>query len=319
MPANRNTPSRRSVRLSRQGPRSYSGSSICYPFLVVSRLIISGLCVDDQDLEALELTYPNSEPETSATSVALSNAVSTMSLSGQETELSSLLPPFVPSASHARRRKAGHVPRPPNAFMIFRSDMWRMRKFDRYEKDHRNVSVIAGILWRDLSPEKQQYYQLRATIEKQRHALQNPGYKYSPVVRKQKSTTKKTRNESSATMARCQKLASIWLKDVEESAHDVPVKINDGAWSSTLSLSGSSDSSASTPRPLSHSASSKSESPAELAPSSEPSTSEEFVPTDDIPPLDLNAPSNVTDVCDMEKANILSLTFYPTEETRISL
>jgi hypothetical protein len=297
MPAFRNIPTRRSQRLSLYEPRSYHGGSLrsrrrSFPF----RLLILGILIDDHDWEQLDLAYPPSyEPQTNATSISLSSSISSSPLSSLSDELSSLhATPFVPSASHARRRKAGHIPRPPNAFMIFRSDLWRKRKVDpEVERDHRNISVIAGILWRKLPPEEQKPYQLRAIQEKQRHALANPGYKYSPVVRKEKSGKKKTRNDIRDDQDKCKELASLWMKDLEEHPQDNALA------NVKCELSSPNPSVVSTARPssrtsvLSQTVSQSTTVPGTLSQSAlkeqtSPPFAMEFVPTEEIPVLELS-------------------------------
>lgn len=48
--------------------------------------------------------------------------------------------PFTPGSSHTRNRKEGHIPHPPNAFMVFRSWLWNKDNLKSIEKDNRNVS-----------------------------------------------------------------------------------------------------------------------------------------------------------------------------------
>ncbi|KAH7925775.1 hypothetical protein BV22DRAFT_406588 [Leucogyrophana mollusca] len=84
--------------------------------------------------------------------------------------------------SHARRQPAGHIPRPRNAFILFRCDFVQQRKIPQaVENDHRNLSRIAGKLWREMSKEDKQPWIELALKEKERHAALYPNYKYAPV------------------------------------------------------------------------------------------------------------------------------------------
>jgi hypothetical protein len=122
-------------------------------------------------------------------------------------------------SSHARRRERGHVRRPPNSFLIFRSELWNKHKNDPTgERDHRTLSEIAGMCWKRLSEEQRDVYRKRAEVEKKRHAAQNPGYKYSPVVRREKKQVKRRlRNHRPNEKERCISIASSWVKDFEVS------------------------------------------------------------------------------------------------------
>ncbi|KAH9927467.1 high mobility group box domain-containing protein, partial [Epithele typhae] len=77
------------------------------------------------------------------------------------------------------------IPRPPNAFMLFRSEYWRQEKTKpQAERDHRQISCTAGELWKQLSPKEQAPFRLLADEEKAKHAERYPEYKYSPVYRR---------------------------------------------------------------------------------------------------------------------------------------
>lgn len=51
--------------------------------------------------------------------------------------------------SHARKQPAGHIPRPRNAFILFRCLFVSQQSVPAsVEKDHRNISRIAGRVWK---------------------------------------------------------------------------------------------------------------------------------------------------------------------------
>ncbi|TFK35697.1 high mobility group box domain-containing protein, partial [Crucibulum laeve] len=71
------------------------------------------------------------------------------------------------------------VPRPRNAFILFRCDFVRQEKLPAtVEKDHRNISRIAGKVWKALSEEQKAPWVEMAKREKENHYAMNPGYKY---------------------------------------------------------------------------------------------------------------------------------------------
>ncbi|EGO02773.1 hypothetical protein SERLA73DRAFT_18439, partial [Serpula lacrymans var. lacrymans S7.3] len=70
-------------------------------------------------------------------------------------------------------------PRPPNAFMIFRSDLWAKQKLKAsVERDHRHVSRIAGHYWNSLTEAQRAPYRKKAETAKALHAEMYPDYKY---------------------------------------------------------------------------------------------------------------------------------------------
>ncbi|KAF8982016.1 high mobility group box domain-containing protein [Cyathus striatus] len=100
-------------------------------------------------------------------------------------------PPYPSKKSHARKQPANHIPRPRNAFMLFRSDLIRQKKIPpEVENDQGNISRIAGTLWRSMSPEDKQPWLTMAIQEKQLHCSLHPGYRYAPIgPRRRKGTT----------------------------------------------------------------------------------------------------------------------------------
>ncbi|KAL0576462.1 hypothetical protein V5O48_005505 [Marasmius crinis-equi] len=83
--------------------------------------------------------------------------------------------------SHARRQPPGHIPRPRNAFILFRCDFVKQKKIpDHVETNHRNISRIVGMVWREMSREQKKPWLGMAEVEKRLHEERFPGYKYRP-------------------------------------------------------------------------------------------------------------------------------------------
>ncbi|CAK5267557.1 unnamed protein product [Mycena citricolor] len=85
------------------------------------------------------------------------------------------------SSSDAPRR--GRIPRPRNAFIMFRQWFVQHRPSKRSLKGAGSgvsVSREASIAWHALLPDQKQYFYKLAEIEKKRHALQYPGYQFKP-------------------------------------------------------------------------------------------------------------------------------------------
>ncbi|KAI1786305.1 hypothetical protein LXA43DRAFT_1065206 [Ganoderma leucocontextum] len=209
MPAFRNI--RRSRRISKQPPRDPD--------------------TDEYDVYDLELMYPDSDGAES--DPAPSSSPTHDALVDPQTPLSS--PPNYPGStpprcSHSRKKKPGHIPRPPNAFLIFRSDLWNKEKIkSSVERDHRQISRIAGRYWQELSDAERAPYHVLAEEAKRLHAQMYPDYKYSPVYRKDKATKRKAKPEDTDKVLRCQRVAHLMRRGFigdalkrELEKHDAP-------------------------------------------------------------------------------------------------
>lgn len=107
-------------------------------------------------------------------------------------------------SSHSRKRDPDYVPRPVNAFMIFRSEFWNeQKKKDTVERDHRQISRMAGQRWNQLSPVQRAVYHAKADEAKRRHAITYPNYKYTPVYRKDRGIRHKAKPDHSDKIRRC--------------------------------------------------------------------------------------------------------------------
>ncbi|TFK82449.1 hypothetical protein K466DRAFT_301526 [Polyporus arcularius HHB13444] len=199
MPAFRNI--RRSRRISRQPPRDPN--------------------TDEYDLYDLHLIYPGSSessPFTTATTPDDDASYSPADDAG-EPEVDPDSPPLPPTSirsfpaqrsSHSRKRDPDYVPRPPNAFMIFRSDLWNTEKIkDTVERDHRQISRIAGELWNKMTPAQRAPYHAKADEAKRLHAIAHPNYKYTPIYRKDRGGKRKAKPDHTDKIHRCQQVARL--------------------------------------------------------------------------------------------------------------
>ncbi|KIJ51181.1 hypothetical protein M422DRAFT_158039, partial [Sphaerobolus stellatus SS14] len=84
--------------------------------------------------------------------------------------------------SHARKQPPGHIPRPRNAFILFRCFFVNEEAVPAsVEKDHRNISRIAGRVWKSMSESEKEPWVKAAEIEKGQHEKKWPNYRYNPV------------------------------------------------------------------------------------------------------------------------------------------
>ncbi|KAF8887800.1 hypothetical protein BD779DRAFT_490799 [Infundibulicybe gibba] len=277
MPASRNMPSRRSRRLSKQEPRNYN----------------------DDLWESYDLLYPRAMNPNAMVYPHSENSSMSPPLLSYPSQPSPSSPPCdVPRTSHSRRRQKDHVSRPPNAFMLYRSDFWAQEKLKEtpIERDHRDISRIAAHCWHQLGDEEKQKYKKLAEQRKEIHRLQHPDYKYAPTARKERSIAKRRVKKGNVEEEeRCRKLATLVMGGLR------PDGIREAMKKADRQSAPEPRAPAAQIAPIRNSPEASQVSPYETAPkvesppvpelSSEPvgSIDIEFVPTDEIPPLDLSA------------------------------
>ncbi|KAG2023197.1 specific transcriptional repressor [Coprinopsis cinerea AmutBmut pab1-1] len=118
----------------------------------------------------------------------------------------SSLSPSVP------KTRSGRVPRPRNAFMIFRSAFWAEAKITRdVEHDHRHISRIIGHCWNKMSEEEKNVWRRKADEEKIEHEKKYPGYRFCPIQRTKKPIKRKVKRNGEEDLIRCERLADLLL------------------------------------------------------------------------------------------------------------
>nr|WLS48985.1 MAT1-2-1 protein [Morchella eximia] len=86
-----------------------------------------------------------------------------------------------------------HVPRPMNAFIIYRNTEMKAVRQKYPGIGNNDVSRIVGQRWRELDPKIREHYKDLAAKSAQEHHVKHPGYKYTPrkpedVVRRRKKS-----------------------------------------------------------------------------------------------------------------------------------
>ncbi|KAI0358928.1 hypothetical protein OH77DRAFT_1118884 [Trametes cingulata] len=119
-----------------------------------------------------------------------------------------------PKKTTSRRaaKSLDHIPRPRNAFMIFRSVKCADLKQSRVEHDHRIISKILGKAWAALDPAQKDYYNGLAAEEKRQHALKYPDYRFSPQQRTEKPKKRKVKRNGLTDKKRCETVAKLLLE-----------------------------------------------------------------------------------------------------------
>jgi hypothetical protein len=97
-------------------------------------------------------------------------------------------------------RKNCYIKKPPNAFIIFRSESFQKVKINNPNCSSREISIIIGKMWRQMTKECKLPYQLKAyeIMSKYRHL--HPIHKYkkflSNIKQREYLTTKEQYNDS---------------------------------------------------------------------------------------------------------------------------
>ncbi len=144
--------------------------------------------VPREHFEQLLQYYMSSRSGTSSGgSPAPSNA---SSFSPTQTQLS-LSRPATPDVPKSKR-----IPRPPNAFMLYRSHLLKTRQIPtNVEHRQQNISRVAGQCWNMLSEEEKRVWHEKAKEVLSAHMAKYPGYKFSP---ERKASRRKTPQDADA-------------------------------------------------------------------------------------------------------------------------
>lgn len=133
----------------------------------------------------------------------------------------SLLFPPQPSGCSAPRRQAhskkkpeNHIPRPPNAFILFRSSFIKSQHVStEVETNHSTLSKIIGLTWQNLPNEERQVWHAKAKLALDEHKRKFPQYAFRPLHNKNKGGEKrKVREVGPKDHKRCEKIAELLVK-----------------------------------------------------------------------------------------------------------
>ncbi|KAJ7186230.1 hypothetical protein GGX14DRAFT_485626 [Mycena pura] len=137
------------------------------------------------------------------------------SLGDSEQSLATFLPERPRQRSrHGRKLPDGHIPRPPNAFILFRSSFIRSRRVSsEVETSHSTLSKIIGLTWKNLSAEERRGWHARARAASEEHRRRFPQYAFRPIHRRaEKDGHGRRRTRESGAVddpERCAKIAEL--------------------------------------------------------------------------------------------------------------
>ncbi|KAH9036700.1 hypothetical protein EDB84DRAFT_1437613 [Lactarius hengduanensis] len=142
--------------------------------------------------------------------------------SDPDSPTSALFPPVATPAPPSRkrcppgkRRSQGYIPRPPNAFMLFRADFVRQKHVPgSIETNHGSLSKIIGNCWRALPLEEKRVWEVKAKHAKAEHKQMFPNYRFRPVHNKNKERKPKALIPAEDEK-RCEDVAQLLLEGMK--------------------------------------------------------------------------------------------------------
>ncbi|KAG2129776.1 hypothetical protein DEU56DRAFT_491314 [Suillus clintonianus] len=154
--------------------------------------------------------------------------------------------PIPCSRGYSRSKDPDHVPRPRNAFMLFRSAFAAAQKIGtNIERDNRHITRIIAHCWNRLSESEKQVWRNKAATEKAIHAMKYPNYRFHPVLRAKKPTKRKVQRNGTEDKRRCEQVAELLLAGKHGEELEVAVKEIDDTMKVTTSTTSPDSSSGS--------------------------------------------------------------------------
>ncbi|KAF9031406.1 hypothetical protein BDZ89DRAFT_1013155 [Hymenopellis radicata] len=168
------------------------------------RLFLSRYTMPPSRTLELVWTLPNSTTPSHISSIDHSAADSTCS-----------------TQRHARKKAASHIPRPPNAFILFRSSFIKSQHVSTdVETNHSTLSKIIGMTWQGLSDAERQVWHDKARAALDEHRRRFPAYAFRPSHQKPVPSggggggtrKKRVREVEPKDTKRCAKIAELLVK-----------------------------------------------------------------------------------------------------------
>ncbi|KDR72415.1 hypothetical protein GALMADRAFT_229167 [Galerina marginata CBS 339.88] len=117
---------------------------------------------------------------------------------------------------HSKKKPENHIPRPPNAFILFRSSFIKSQHVSTaVETNHSTLSKIIGLTWQSLPEEQRQVWHMKAKEALDEHKRKFPKYAFRPVQTKAKgapSEKRKVREVEPKDIKRCTKIAQLLVE-----------------------------------------------------------------------------------------------------------
>ncbi|KAH9482015.1 Repressor ROX1 [Psilocybe cubensis] len=117
---------------------------------------------------------------------------------------------------HSKKKPENHIPRPPNAFILFRSSFIKSQHVSTaVETNHSTLSKIIGLTWQSLPEDQRQIWHQKAKEALDEHKRKFPKYAFRPVQTKAKGgpvEKRKVREVEPKDIKRCTKIAQLLVE-----------------------------------------------------------------------------------------------------------
>lgn len=130
-------------------------------------------------------------------------------------------------STHGRKRGKDHIPRPPNAFILFRSSFIKSQHVSsEVETNHSTLSKIIGLTWQNMPHEERQIWHAKAKKALEEHRTKWPQYAFRPSHSKVKGTTekRKVREVEPKDLKRCAKIAELLVEGMKGAELDAAIQ-----------------------------------------------------------------------------------------------
>ncbi|RDX51700.1 hypothetical protein OH76DRAFT_1346376 [Lentinus brumalis] len=131
-------------------------------------------------------------------------------------------------AAHAKKKPENHIPRPPNAFILFRSSFIKNQHVSsEVETNHSTLSKIIGLTWQNLPSEERQVWHAKAKAALEEHKRKFPQYAFRPLHTKGKGPTtekRKVREVEPKDLKRCAKIAQLLIEGKKGTELDAAIQ-----------------------------------------------------------------------------------------------
>ncbi|KAG9308222.1 hypothetical protein JVU11DRAFT_12239 [Chiua virens] len=129
--------------------------------------------------------------------------------------------------THSKKRGEDHIPRPPNAFILFRSSFIKSQHVStEVETNHSTLSKIIGLTWQNMPHDERQVWHAKAKQALEDHRKKWPQYAFRPSHSKTKGGTekRKVREVEPKDMKRCAKIAELLVEGKKGSELDAAIQ-----------------------------------------------------------------------------------------------
>ncbi|KAK0486673.1 hypothetical protein EDD18DRAFT_670977 [Armillaria luteobubalina] len=132
------------------------------------------------------------------------------------------------SPRHSKKKPPTHIPRPPNAFILFRSSFIKSQHVSTdVETNHSTLSKIIGMTWQGLPEGERQVWHDKARAALDEHRRRFPGYAFRPGKEGGETRTKgrrKVREVKPKDTKRCAKIAELLVEGLKGAQLDEAIK-----------------------------------------------------------------------------------------------